>query len=123
MPTPCDEQDNELFAASTSVTIGDGRKALFWESPWACSSTLKAVAPNLFRHARKKKRTVAEALQDNKWIDDIQYNLTTALVTDFFKVFEIIWTSGITLTQDIEDNIRWKWTTSGVYTTKSAYQM
>lgn len=123
MPTPCDEQDNELFAASTSVTIGDGRKALFWESPWACSSTLKAVAPNLFRHARKKKRTVAEALQDNKWIDDIRYNLTTALVTDFFKVFEIIWTSGITLTQDIEDNIRWKWTTSGVYTTKSAYQM
>jgi hypothetical protein len=75
MPTPCDEQDAELFAASTTVTIGDNRKALFWESPWVSSSPLKTMAPNLYRHARRKKRTVANALQDNKWIDDIRHNL------------------------------------------------
>lgn len=27
-----DEQDKELFAASSEVLMGDGRKALFWES-------------------------------------------------------------------------------------------
>lgn len=62
---PCNEQDTQLFVASTSVTIGDGKKAFFWESPWACDSSLKSMAQNLYHHARRKKRTVAEALQDN----------------------------------------------------------
>nr|AAP54199.2 retrotransposon protein, putative, LINE subclass [Oryza sativa Japonica Group] len=105
MPTPCDEQDAELFAASTTVTIGDSRKALFWESPWVSSSPLKTMAPNLYRHARRKKRTVANALQDNKWINDIRHNLTSMLVTEFFKVFEILWESNTTLSQDIRDGV------------------
>ena len=32
--TPCDEADRDLFAACTTVKIGDGSKALFWKSPW-----------------------------------------------------------------------------------------
>lgn len=123
MPTPCDEQDAELFAASTTVTIRDGRKALFWESPWVSSSPLKTMAPNLYRHARRKKRTVADALQDNKWIDDIRHNLTLVLVTEFFKVFEILWESNTTLSQGVQDSIQWKWTPTGSYTAKSTYQM
>lgn len=35
MATPCDGKDKELFALSTEVTIGDGKKALFWELTWA----------------------------------------------------------------------------------------
>ena len=27
---PCDQADMNLFRASTTVTLGDGRKALFW---------------------------------------------------------------------------------------------
>lgn len=118
MPTPCDEQDAELFAASTTVTIGDSRKALFWESPWVSSSPLKTMAPNLYRHARRKKRTVANALQDNKWINDIRHNLTSVLVTKFFKVFEILWESNTTLSQGVQDSIQWKWTPTGSYTAK-----
>lgn len=123
MPTPCDEQDAELFVASTTVTIRDGRKALFWESPWVFSSPLKTMASNLYRHARRKKRTVANALQDNKWIDDIRHNLTSVLVTEFFKVFEILWESNTTLFQGVQDSIQWKWTPTGSYTAKSTYQM
>jgi hypothetical protein len=89
----------------------------------ACNSSLKAMAPTSTTTPKRKKRTVAEALQDNTWIDNIRYNLTTVLVAEFFKVFELLWTSGITLTQGVEDNIRCKWTTSGAYTAKSAYQM
>lgn len=118
MPTPCDEQDAELFVASTTVTIRDGRKALFWESPWVFSSPLKTMASNLYRHARRKKRTVANALQDNKWINDIRHNLTSMLVTEFFKVFEILWESNTTLSQGVQDSIQWKWTPTGSYTAK-----
>ena len=80
------------------------------------------MAPNLYHHAKRKKRTVAEALEENKWIDDIRHNLTTTLVAEFFKVFKLLWSSGVTLTQGIQDSIRWKWTPSGAYTAKSAYQ-
>lgn len=97
-PTPCNDQDKELFTASTAVSIGDGRKASFWESPWASHTTLKAIAPNLYRHSKRKKRTVAEALDGNKWIDDIRHNLTTLLVTEFFQVFELLWSLYTTLT-------------------------
>jgi hypothetical protein len=51
---------------------------------------------------------VAKALGGDKWIDDIRHNLTTMLVTEFFKVFECLWTTNTILTQGTEDNIRWK---------------
>lgn len=31
-PPPCDELDRKLFESATKVSIGDGRKANFWES-------------------------------------------------------------------------------------------
>jgi hypothetical protein len=31
---PCNTQDKELFAASTEISIRNGKKALFWEAPW-----------------------------------------------------------------------------------------
>ena len=31
---PCSSIDKALFTAATTVTIGDGAKALFWHSPW-----------------------------------------------------------------------------------------
>jgi len=33
-PVPCSEVDKQLFRCSTQVTLGNGRTALFWESPW-----------------------------------------------------------------------------------------
>lgn len=84
---------------------------------------LRTIASNLYKHSRRKKRIVAEALGGDKWIDDIRHNLTTTLVTEFFKVFECLWTTNTILTQGTEDNIHWKWTESGEYSAKSAYQM
>nr|BAD03214.1 hypothetical protein [Oryza sativa Japonica Group]BAD03583.1 hypothetical protein [Oryza sativa Japonica Group] len=43
------------------------------------------MAPTSTTTPERKKRTVAEALQDNTWIDNIRYNLTTVLVAEFFK--------------------------------------
>jgi hypothetical protein len=48
------------------------------------------MAPNLYCHSKRKKRTVVKALDGNKWIDDIRHNLTTSLLTKFFQVFELI---------------------------------
>jgi hypothetical protein len=32
--TPCDMTDRLLFAAATSITVGDGRRTSFWSSAW-----------------------------------------------------------------------------------------
>jgi hypothetical protein len=39
--TPCTPQDMDLFAAATKVTIGNGKKAIFWEAPWLNGMRLK----------------------------------------------------------------------------------
>lgn len=42
-----------------------------------------SVYPNLYKHSRRKNRTVADALQDNKWVNDVNYNLTHELLTEY----------------------------------------
>jgi hypothetical protein len=49
---PCDGRDRELFAASTVVSIGDGRTASFWSSSWVDGKTPKSMAPSLFVKSR-----------------------------------------------------------------------
>jgi len=63
---PCDNKDRDLFAASTRVTLGDGRTARFWTSSWAHGKTLKDLAPVLFKKAKRKKISVQQAIQANK---------------------------------------------------------
>jgi hypothetical protein len=65
---PCDACDRDLFAASTVVSIGNGKTVSFWTSSWLQGRTSKNLAPNLFRKTRRKKVSVHKALQDNKWI-------------------------------------------------------
>jgi hypothetical protein len=49
---PCDGRDRDLFAASTIVTIGDGKMAKFWTSSWVQGMAPKSFAPTLFKKAR-----------------------------------------------------------------------
>lgn len=103
------------------VSIGNGRKADFWESNWVGHQPLKYLAPTLFTHSKGKHRTVHKALSDNQWIRDIRHDLTLALVQEFVQVHQQIWESGITLVEDTEDTILWKWTNNDKYSAKSAY--
>lgn len=120
--TPCDELDKDLFAASTRVQIGDGQKASFWESNWIGGQSLKSQAPNLYRHSKRKTRTVQDALQQGRWINDIRHSLTIPLLDEFFHVWEILARNTPQLTEGVQDSIVWQWTTNGEYSAKSAYQ-
>ena len=120
--TPCDELDKDLFAASTRVQIGDGQKASFWESNWISGQSLKSQAPNLYRHSKRKTRTIQDALQQERWINDIRHSLTIPLLDEFFHVWEILARNTPQLTEGVQDSIVWQWTTNGEYSAKSAYQ-
>jgi hypothetical protein len=60
---PCTEVDKLLFAVSTPVTLGDGRKAKFWLSARWHGQRLQDIAPTVFKASRKKNRSVQAALQ------------------------------------------------------------
>jgi hypothetical protein len=122
MPTPCDLTDRDLFVVATRVSIGDGRQAIFWESNWICESPLCLQFNDLYKHSRRK-RTVAEALDGNKWVDDLRHDLSTPIYLQFLKIWSLVQYRAPTLQNNTADSIRWILTADGSYSSKSAYAL
>ena len=72
---PVDEVDMALFHAATVVTVRNGFKASFWQSSWLDGRPPTKLYPKLYRHSRRKNRSVREALTNWRWVRDIAYNL------------------------------------------------
>ena len=121
LDVPCDERDRDLFAASTVVTLGDGKTANFWSSSWLSGMTAKNVAPNLFKKAKRKRITVHKALQNNKWISHITPISSPTELNEYIRLWEMVQHSQLDTSR--EDSIIWRWTEDGEYTSKSAYHI
>ena len=120
--TPCDDTDSLLFAACTTITLGDGKRTTFWHSRWLQGCRPKDIAPNLFKISRPKNRTVAAALERNTWIRDIRRagGLTFSHVQELLKIWEMLRNTQLIPNQ--EDQIKWKLTSTGMYTVASTYR-
>jgi hypothetical protein len=68
MKLPCDRTDEDLFNASTMVTVGNGKIAKLWKSSWIQGQAPKSIAPSLFRKTKRKNITVDKALTNNNWV-------------------------------------------------------
>jgi hypothetical protein len=64
---------------------------------------------------------VQQALTDDKWIDHIYPPTSQEEVKEFVLLWET--TQDMSLDGTIEDDITWRWTADGEYTTQSAYQI
>ncbi|KAG2540080.1 hypothetical protein PVAP13_9NG531714 [Panicum virgatum] len=120
--TPCDDIDGLLFAACTTITVGNGKRTSFWHSGWLQGRRTKDIAPSLFKISRPKNRTVAAALERHTWIRDIRRagGLTLGHVQELLKLWGML--RSTQLQQNQEDQIIWKLTASGKYTAASAYK-
>ena len=65
---PCNMLDRRLFAAATSVRVGDGKSSLFWESAWLRGMTPRDTFPLTYSISNGKNRSIHEALSNNRWI-------------------------------------------------------
>ena len=120
LQTPNDAADRDLFNVATRITIGDGRMASFWSSPWLDGSSPKFLAPAIFLSSKRKSRSVHDALFGSKWITDINLEAITAI---HFAQFAILWERlQSILTPGTLDHIVWTLSDSGVYSTGSAYR-
>jgi len=101
--------------------VGNGEKILFWKDRWLDGHTIAEIAPNLVKsvHKQTAKRTVAQALLNGKWVEDIKGALTVQILVEYLQIWDLV--DGLTLQQDVPDQFRWKFTQSGLYSSKSAY--
>jgi hypothetical protein len=116
-------EDKDFFYASTTITIGNGARAPFWESPWLNGCKPKDNAPLIFGASKRQNWKVKEALFDDAWINKI--DMMTAFTYDHLRQFVILWTClrGIHLSEAEEDTILWKHTANGDYSASSTYNV
>jgi hypothetical protein len=120
---PCTTKDHELFASSTKVTIGTGKKALFWEATWLEGMRPKDIAPLIFDRSKRRKCTVHKAMENDFWVAQINTHdgLSVEHIAQFYTLWEML--SNVHLDMDAMDKITWKFTNDGCYSAKSAYKM
>jgi hypothetical protein len=100
---PISNDDRALFNAVTIVHLGNGKKTSFWNSRWLNGESLAARFPLLYNHNRQKNRTVASALGNNRWINDIDHNLSPQIISDYLKLFDQL--EGVSLSDSQPDSI------------------
>ena len=123
MAIPCHDSDRNLFAGATRISLGNGKTAKFWFSAWLFGEAPKDIAPRIFASSSRKDQTVFSALQNGRWVQDI--NLRTGLSTLHIEQFVRLWSkiNQIHLIQDNPDQITWKQSQNGTYSSKSAYAL
>jgi len=112
-----------MFNASIVIELGDGNLSLFWSDHWLGHNSPCLIAPELCKLIKprtRNTRTVAAALLDKRWIQDITGTLTVQALYEYLILWEAA--EGVQLRQGVEDTIKWKWTSDATYSARSAYQ-
>jgi mannosylglycoprotein endo-beta-mannosidase len=118
---PCDEIDMDLFYASTTITIENGKIANFWDSPWLNGLKPKNIAPLIYEASTRKKWKVNQALLANAWLAKIRMdtNLTVQHIHEYIHLWTLL--QRIQLVEHIDDSIIWNTTSNGEYSSTAAY--
>ena len=113
----------DLFYSATSITGGNGALTPFWEAPWLNERNPGEVAPLIFEVSSSKKWKINKALLDNSWVTKIKMdeNFTFDHVAQLVDLWILV--QDVNLDHDVDDEITWRLTTNGQYTTTSTYQV
>ena len=116
MEVPCSDSDRLFFSAATSVMVGDCQTVRFWTCSWHQAGTLRLFFLALYKHSRRKNRTVANALSNDRWILDLMHGQTDQIVCDCVALARLLRLVPVNLSTDVGDEIRWNLEASGCYT-------
>jgi len=69
-------KEMECFLSMAVITeVGDGANTLFWKDKWLAGKNIQDIAPHVYALVSRRtaaRRSVLEALINEKWIEDIQ---------------------------------------------------
>ena len=108
--------------AATTITVGDGKTAEFWHTPWLLGAKPRDIAPLIFEISKGKNLTVRDAMHELLWLRNI--NMASGLSVNHIMQFCALWSSleQVQLQDGIADDIVWKFTANGKYSAVSAYK-
>ena len=102
--------------------MGKGERISFWENAWLQGRRPRDIAPAVYNISKRKNRSLREALVNNNWVRDLDLHNVHFSAVHFSEYCDLRHqVSQATLQPDIPDNIDWKLTADGMYTTKSAF--
>ena len=84
--------------------VGNGKNTLFWTDRWLHGQSVAQLAPNLFGipSKRAKKRIVHEALNESRWVQDIQGALTVTVLSKYLNLWDLV--SEVALQPEVDDS-------------------
>ncbi|PVH61987.1 hypothetical protein PAHAL_3G172600 [Panicum hallii] len=117
-----DPEVKAMFNASIDIELGDGCLTLFWSDHWLGQNSPCLITPklrSLVTPGVRNSRTVAAALSNKRWIQDITGTLTFQALSEYLILWQVV--EAFELRVGVEDTISWKWTTDAAYSARSAY--
>lgn len=97
----------------------DGNTAQFWLDNWSGAGAFCCRAPELFKIASRKNRSVCKEMTDGNWIRAVGRLSSLAQLHEFVDLTNIV--SSIVLDPQRPNSITWVWTKDGAYSWRSAY--
>ncbi|KAG2628069.1 hypothetical protein PVAP13_3KG315327 [Panicum virgatum] len=121
-PIQAQAQVQAFFNMAVKTVVGNGKNTYFWKDRWLLDQSLEQALPHLFSciTVRARKRSVFDAIIGGRWISDIKGALTVPVLVEYLHLWELL--SNVVLQPDVEDTHIWKFSASGSYSTKSAYE-
>uniref|UniRef100_A0A0D9Y8M9 Reverse transcriptase zinc-binding domain-containing protein n=1 Tax=Oryza glumipatula TaxID=40148 RepID=A0A0D9Y8M9_9ORYZ len=107
-------KDEERISAV--CVLCNGESILFWEDNWLEGSSIRCISPAVWASVPtrlRRRRTVAKALQDRRWIRDYTGALGLQAILHYLQLWSLL-RSSVRLS-DHPDSFIWKWEASGVY--------
>jgi len=124
LPFQVSKEVDGLISMAVYTDVGNGATTLFWKDRWLEGKNIEEVAPKILSLVSKRiigRRTVAEALTDEKWIDDIRVGVPVEALMEYLELWDKL--SNIELQDGAQDRHIWRLSASGKYTAKSAYDV
>jgi hypothetical protein len=121
LPLKTSPEAAAFFRASTYSVIGSGTETLFWTDNWIGGSSIQAMAPTLFQLIPKRvtqKQTVAKALPNRAWIQQMRGGVSVPAIADYLKIWNA--TQGVVL-NETRDQVIWRWASDGKFSIRTAY--
>jgi hypothetical protein len=119
-----DEKARAAFDSMIRIEVGDGKQVLFWVDRWIKGRTATDIAPGITMYVLQRarnERTVEQAMQNNRWMLDIQGCVATLGARECIRLWAAV--NAIRHNYNTPDNFTLPWTASGAYTAASAYHM
>ncbi|KAE8802868.1 hypothetical protein D1007_21406 [Hordeum vulgare] len=94
LPVACSMPERLFFTADTTMQVCDRKTGCFWLDCWLQGEAPLNIAPDIFLLARRKIRSVHEALLNERWIKRAQGRVTTDLLPEFVDLWSRVTASG-----------------------------